>query len=42
MAEYADRDADEPVARNEDNSLTGGVVNIGNATNIQMGYVMPS
>jgi phosphate-selective porin OprO and OprP len=42
MAEYADRDANEPVARNEDNSLTGGVVNIGNATNIQMGYVMPS
>lgn len=42
MAEYADRDADEPVARNEDNSLTGDVVNIGNATNIQMGYVMPS
>ena len=42
MAEYADRDANEPVARNEDNSLTGDVVNIGNATNIQMGYVMPS
>lgn len=40
LAEYADRDADDPVARNEDNSLTGDVVNIGNATNIQMGYVM--
>jgi hypothetical protein len=42
MAEYADRDADAPVARNADNSLTGDVVNIGNATNIQMGYVTPS
>jgi hypothetical protein len=42
MAAYADRDAAEPVERTEDNSLTGDVVNIGNATNIQMGYVMPS
>ena len=42
MAEYADRDADDPVAKNSDDSLTGDVVNVGNATNIQMGYVMPS
>ena len=42
MAEYADRDADDPVAKNSDDSLTGDVVNIGNATNIQMGYIMPS
>ena len=42
MAEYADRDADAPLARNADNSLTGAVVNIGNATNFQMGYVLPS
>lgn len=42
MAEYADRDADDPIAKNEDNSLTGDVVNIGNSTNIQMGYVTPS
>ena len=42
MAEYADRDADDPVAKNSDDSLTGDVVNIGNATNFQMGYVMPS
>ena len=42
MAEYADRDADAPLARNADNSLTGAVVNIGNATNVQMGYVLPS
>ncbi|MDA8640253.1 OprO/OprP family phosphate-selective porin [Flavobacteriaceae bacterium] len=42
MAEYANRDADDPIAKNEDNSLTGDVVNIGNSTNIQMGYVTPS
>ena len=42
MAEYADRDADAPLARNADNSLTGAVVNIGNATNVQMGYVLRS
>ena len=42
MAEYADRDADAPLARNADNSLTGAVVNIGNATNFQMGYVLLS
>ena len=42
MAEYADRDADAPLARNADNSLAGAVVNIGNATNFQMGYVLPS
>ena len=42
MAEYANRDADDPIAKNEDNSLTGEVVNIGNSTNIQMCYVTPS
>ena len=42
MAEYADRDADAPLARNADNSLAGAVVNIGNASNVQTGYVLPS
>ena len=39
MAEYAKRDADNPFAVNEDNSLTGDVVNIGEAFNFQAGYL---
>ncbi len=42
MAEYADRTADNPIAKNEDNSPTGDVVNVGDAFNFQMGYVLPS
>jgi phosphate-selective porin OprO/OprP len=42
MAEYADRTADDPIAKNEDNSPTGDVVNVGDAFNFQMGYVLPS
>jgi len=39
MAEYANRDADNPFAVNEDSTPTGDVVNIGKAFNIQAGYL---
>ncbi len=39
MAEYANRDADNPFAVNEDSTPTGDVVNIGEAFNIQAGYL---
>lgn len=39
MAEYADRDSDEPFATNLDGTLTGDVVNIGEGYNIQAGYL---
>jgi len=42
MAEYADRTADDPIAKNEDNTPTGDVVNVGDAINLQMGYLLPS
>lgn len=42
MGEYADRKADDPIAKNEDGTLTGDVVNVGKAINLQMGYVFPS
>ncbi|MEG9328152.1 porin [Salinimicrobium catena] len=39
MAEYAHRSADEALAKNLDGSLTGDYVNIGDAFNVQAGYV---
>ena len=42
MAEYADRDADDPYAKNSDGTLTGDEVQVGNGLNIQAGYLMPS
>jgi len=39
MAEYADRDAQDPFAKNTDGSLTGDIVQIGKGLNIQTGYV---
>ncbi|NNC69237.1 MAG: porin [Flavobacteriaceae bacterium] len=42
MAEYADRDADDPLAKNSDGSLTGDEVQVGNGINIQSGYLFPS
>mgnify|MGYP000971652130 FL=1 len=42
MAEYADRDADDPIAKNSDGTLTGDEVQVGNGLNIQAGYLMPS
>lgn len=40
MAEYAKRTADDPYARNSDNTLTGAVVQVGNALNLQTGYML--
>lgn len=42
MAEYAHRDADEILAMNPDNSLTGAAVNAGSGFNVQAGYLFPS
>ncbi|MFS4455139.1 porin [Maribacter sp. 2304DJ31-5] len=39
MAEYANRSADDPLAKNSDGSLTGDVVQIGNGLNLQTGYL---
>ena len=39
MGEYADRTATDPYAKNSDNSLTGDVVQVGNALNLQSGYL---
>lgn len=40
MAEYADRDADDPYAKNSDGSLTGAEVQVGNGFNLQAGYLL--
>lgn len=42
MGEYADRNSDDPFARNSDSTLTGDVVNTGSALNLHFGYVLPS
>lgn len=39
MAEYADRESDNPVAVNSDGTPTGALVNVGDGFNIQSGYV---
>jgi hypothetical protein len=39
MAEYADRDADDPFAKNADGTLTGDEVQVGNGYNLQTGYL---
>ena len=39
MAEFAKRSADSPIAKNSDGTATGDVVNIGNALNVQGGYL---
>jgi hypothetical protein len=39
MAEYADRNADDPFAKNADGSLTGDEVQVGNGFNLQTGYL---
>jgi len=39
MAEYANRDADDPIAKNEDGTETGDVVQIGSGLNLQAGYL---
>lgn len=40
MAEYADRDADDPYAKNSDGSLTGDEVQVGRGLNLQTGYLL--
>lgn len=42
MGEYAHRDAKDAFAKNSDGSLTGDVVQVGNAINLQAGYLMRS
>lgn len=42
MAEYADRTADDPFAKNSDNTLTSDVVKVGTALNLQTGYLFKS
>lgn len=39
MAEYADRDANDPYAKNSDGSLTGAEVQVGRGLNLQTGYL---
>lgn len=39
MAEYADRDAKDPFAKNSDGSLTGDVVQVGKGLNLQTGIL---
>lgn len=40
MAEYADRNADDPIAKNSDGTETGDVVQVGNGLNLQAGYLL--
>lgn len=42
MAEYADRDAKDPFAKNSDGSLTGQEVQVGKGLNLQTGYLLKS
>lgn len=42
MAEYAERDADNPEAINDDGTLTGDIINVGKGINLQMGYLFKS
>lgn len=39
MGEYAKRDADDPIAKNADGTLTGDEVQVGNGLNLQAGYL---
>lgn len=39
MAEYANRDAKDPLAKNSNGTLTGDKVQVGNALNLQSGYL---
>ena len=42
MGEYADRSADHPFALNSDGTQTGDTVQVGNALNLQSGYLLKS
>jgi hypothetical protein len=39
MWEYAERDADDPIAKNSDGTETGDIVQVGKGLNIQSGYL---
>jgi len=39
MAEYADRDAKDPIAKNSDGTETGDIVQVGKGLNLQSGYL---
>jgi len=39
MGEYANRDAEDPIAKEEDGTPTGSIVQVGNAINLQAGYL---
>ncbi|MEJ2112531.1 MAG: porin [Flavobacteriaceae bacterium] len=39
MAEYADRDASDPIAKNSDGTETGDIVQVGTGLNLQTGYL---
>lgn len=39
MFEYADRDADDPIAKNSDGTETGAIVQVGTGVNFQSGYL---
>lgn len=40
MAEYTNRDAKDPFAKNADGSLAGDIVQVGNGLNLQTGYLL--
>ncbi|QLE01282.1 porin [Galbibacter sp. BG1] len=42
MGEYADRNADDPIAKNSDGTPTGEIVQVGNGVNLQAGYLFKS
>jgi len=42
MGEYAYRDADDPIAKNSDGTLTGDIVEVGSAVNFQSAYLFKS
>ena len=42
MGEYANRDAEDPFAKNSDGTLTGDIVQVGDGINLQSGYLFPS
>lgn len=41
MAEFADRDADDPIAKDSDGTETGDIVQVGTGLNLQGGYLFP-
>ncbi|MDD7884648.1 porin [Flavivirga sp. 57AJ16] len=42
MAEYAHRDANDPLAKNSDGTFTGDAVQVGKGLNLQTGYLLKS